>query len=283
MPCNMTLTQSYETQRDLLIGMSYKRGNTLVTQRIYSYDTLERPITRNTSRNGQTLNDSFSYNTRSELTDAHVNGISYSYNYDNNGNRSSAFENRTDVVNSTTYSTNELNQYTSVQKNEDAAFMPIFDADGNQTQIKTTTGVWLVQYNAENRPTRFTSADGNTVVECAYDSHGRRSFKKVVVNDVVILHQRYVYRGYLQIACCDLTRSNHDPQIMDIVMYVIHELQAEEEITCRCEGGHGHYSVEIRDDCVRISCADCGAKTDIPTDSIVSANAFLHCTHIDLQ
>ncbi len=74
-----------------------------------------------------------------------------------------------------------------------------------------------------------------------------------------------------------------DPQIMDIVMYVIHELQAEEEITCRCEGGHGHYSVEIRDDCVRISCADCGAKTDIPTDSIVSANAFLHCTHIDLQ
>ncbi|MEE1288617.1 MAG: RHS repeat-associated core domain-containing protein, partial [Bacteroidaceae bacterium] len=209
MPCNMTLTQSYETQRDLLIGMSYKRGNTLVTQRIYSYDTLERPITRNTSRNGQTLNDSFSYNTRSELTAAHVNGISYSYNYDNNGNRSSAFENRTDVVNSTTYSTNELNQYTSVQKNEDAAFMPIFDADGNQTQIKTTTGVWLVQYNAENRPTRFTSADGNTVVECAYDSHGRRSFKKVVVNDVVILHQRYIYRGYLQIACCDLTRSNH--------------------------------------------------------------------------
>lgn len=74
-----------------------------------------------------------------------------------------------------------------------------------------------------------------------------------------------------------------DPQIMDIVMYVIHELQAEEEITCRCDGGHGRYSVEIRDDCVRISCADCGAKTDIPTDSIVSANAFLHCTHIDLQ
>ncbi len=23
------------------------------------------------------------------------------------------------------------------------------------------------------------------------------------------LHQRYLYRGYLQIACCDLTRSNH--------------------------------------------------------------------------
>ena len=88
----------------------------------------------------------------------------------------------------------------------------------------------------------------------------------------------------------DLARENEgergmfsDPQIMDIVMYVIHELQAEEEITCRCESGHGHYTVEIRDECVRISCSDCGAKKDIPTDSIVSANAFLHCTHIDLE
>ena len=25
----------------------------------------------------------------------------------------------------------------------------------------------------------------------------------------ITLHQRYIYRGYLQIACCDLTRSNH--------------------------------------------------------------------------
>ncbi|MBQ3240472.1 MAG: hypothetical protein IJB00_04720 [Akkermansia sp.] len=31
MPCNMTLTQSYETQRNLLIGMAYRRSNTLVT------------------------------------------------------------------------------------------------------------------------------------------------------------------------------------------------------------------------------------------------------------
>ena len=25
----------------------------------------------------------------------------------------------------------------------------------------------------------------------------------------ITLHQRFLYRGYLQIACCDLTRSNH--------------------------------------------------------------------------
>lgn len=38
---------------------------------------------------------------------------------------------------------------------------------------------------------------------------GRRATKKVTVNGVVTLHHRYLYRGYLQIACCDLTRSNH--------------------------------------------------------------------------
>ena len=49
----------------------------------------------------------------------------------------------------------------------------------------------------------------NTVIECAYDHMGRRATKKVTVDGNITLHQRYLYRGYLQIACCDLTRSNH--------------------------------------------------------------------------
>ena len=38
MPNNMTLTQSYEIQRDLLTGMAYHRGTTLVANRLYSYE-----------------------------------------------------------------------------------------------------------------------------------------------------------------------------------------------------------------------------------------------------
>ncbi len=91
-PNNMTLTQSYETQRDLLIGMAYHRGSTLVTQRTYCYDTLGRPSTRTTARNGQTVNDSFVHNSRSELASAAVNGSNYGYDYDNIGNRNSATE-----------------------------------------------------------------------------------------------------------------------------------------------------------------------------------------------
>ena len=43
--------------------------------------------------------------------------------------------------------------------------------------------------------------------EC--DHMGRRAIKRVMVNGNVTLHQRYIYRGYLQIACIDLTRGHH--------------------------------------------------------------------------
>ncbi|MBR1979387.1 MAG: RHS repeat-associated core domain-containing protein, partial [Akkermansia sp.] len=37
----------------------------------------------------------------------------------------------------------------------------------------------------------------------------RRATKKVTTNGSITLHQRYIYRGYLQLACCDLTRTGH--------------------------------------------------------------------------
>jgi YD repeat-containing protein len=49
-PNGMTLTQSYEVSRDLLTGMAYHRGTTLVAQREYTYDVLSRPTARTTSR-----------------------------------------------------------------------------------------------------------------------------------------------------------------------------------------------------------------------------------------
>lgn len=165
-----------------------------------SYDTLGRPLTRSTARNGQTVNDNFAYNSRSELTNATVNGCNYSYDYDNIGNRNYATEGALE----TTYSTNNLNQYTAAGN-----FTPEFDMDGNQTRIKTETGIWEVIYNAEKRPVSFTNLESKTVVECAYDSMGRRTYKKVTTNGIVTLHQRYIYRDYLQIACIDLTRDNH--------------------------------------------------------------------------
>ncbi len=204
-PNGMTLTQTYDSTRNLLTGMAYHRGSTLVAQREYTYDILGRPTVRNTARQGKIVNDSFAHNTRSELVGAIVNNKEYEYAYDNIGNRQQASEGN-DV---TVYDANALNQHTAISKNGAVAFVPQFDADGNQTLIKTDAGIWSAIYNAENRPICFLNEASGTVVECAYDSQGRRAFKKVSINGNVTLHQHYIYRGYLQIACIDLTRSNH--------------------------------------------------------------------------
>ena len=196
-PNGLTLTQSYEEHRDLLTDMQYHRGSTLVVERSYSYDTLGRPTNRSTARQGSVKNDTFTHNDRSELTAATLGTDAYSYSYDNIGNRKTAQEAAEEA---TAYDANNLNQYTAILTGEETAFVPTFDADGNQTKVQTSTGIWNVVYNAENRPVTFTSEDGATVVECTYDYVGRRHTRKITVNGSVTNYLRYIYRGYLQIA-----------------------------------------------------------------------------------
>ncbi|MBQ9729123.1 MAG: RHS repeat-associated core domain-containing protein [Clostridia bacterium] len=47
------------------------------------------------------------------------------------------------------------------------------------------------------------------VIRLFHLRQGRRYFKKVTVAGTTTLHHRYIYRGYLQIACVDCTRSGH--------------------------------------------------------------------------
>ena len=169
-PNGMSLTQTYEATRDLLTNMAYHRGSTLVAQRTYTYDEIGRPTARNTARQGRVVNDTFTHNSRSELETATVNGANYEYAYDNIGNREFALENNKASM----YEANELNQYTAISENGAAPFVPQFDADGNQTLIKTETGTWSAVYNAENRPVTFTNNESNTVVECQYVYLGRQ-------------------------------------------------------------------------------------------------------------
>lgn len=78
-------------------------------------------------------------------------GGRFGYQYDNIGNRKEAFE----FGSTTDYETDELNRYAGIAGNGAAAFVPQYDADGNQTLVKTSTGIWTVTYNAENRPVRI--------------------------------------------------------------------------------------------------------------------------------
>ena len=141
-------------------------------------------------------NDSFGYNSKSELTSASLGNENFAYDFDEIGNRETASEAGT----ATNYSANALNQYSAV-----GDFVPEYDADGNATLVKTATGTWSVSCNGENRPIRFENAGTQTVVECGYDSLGRRFEKKVTVAGTLVLHERYVYDGYLQIAAFDVS------------------------------------------------------------------------------
>ena len=88
-------------------------------------------------------------------------------------------------------------------------YRKVYAFDGNATLIQTSAGTWSITYNGANRPVRFRNEETDTTVDCGYDSQGRRYFKKVTVAGTVTLHHRYIYRGYLQIACVDCTRSGH--------------------------------------------------------------------------
>ncbi len=169
--------------------MHYKRNTTGVVERHYIYDVLGRPTTRQTLHNGKTQNDSFAYNSKPELTSATLGTENFAYAFDEIGNQ-------------TQFACNATNETTI-----EGDFVPAYDADGNATLIKTATGTWSVSYNGENRPVRFECAGTQTVVEMNYDYLGRRFEKKITVAGTTTLHHRYVYRGFLQIACLDLTRA----------------------------------------------------------------------------
>lgn len=75
-----------------------------------------------------------------------------------------------------------------------------------------------------------------------------------------------------------------DPQIFDIIMFVIRELDAEGKIYCKCKDGEEkEYDVEVEDDGVRVTCKKCGATRLIPTDTLLTANAFLNADSLYLE
>ena len=228
----MTKRVGYAADRDLPVEIAYEKSDaSLIAKRTYSHDALGRVSARTQTRGSAAArSDSFGYNARSELTSATLGSDAYAYAFDYIGNRGMATEAGTQFA----YTTNTLNQYSGITSsgeatfqslvenpsesdseqsdrnvasplNSSSTFSPTYDADGNATLVQTSTGTWSISYNGENRPVRFENASTQTVVECGYDSQGRRFEKKVTVAGTVTLHERYAYDGYLQIAAFDVS------------------------------------------------------------------------------
>ena len=205
-PNGLTAFWTYDANSQLLQVRNATPTN-ILSQYDYTYDAAGRRIARAHSgaafAQSDTLN--YTYNIRSELTNAVASvdsNYTYAYDFDEIGNRRTSSE---CGVRSAEYAANELNQYTAISTDTSALFVspreiftPLFDADGNQTRVKTATGTWQVSYNGENRPILWTCGETNIVM--SYDRMGRRVTKSAECGGQSAECCRFVYDGYLQIA-----------------------------------------------------------------------------------
>lgn len=75
-----------------------------------------------------------------------------------------------------------------------------------------------------------------------------------------------------------------DPQILDIVTFVINDLLESGDIHCHCESGVcAACDAEVLEGGIRVTCRDCGASAFIPTDSLIRAHDFLNSDSLTLD
>ena len=77
-----------------------------------------------------------------------------------------------------------------------------------------------------------------------------------------------------------------DPQVLEILMFVIRDLDAEGKIYCRCEreqDREGDYDVEVTPDGVVVTCRACGATKTLPAGSLLEAHDFLNADQLTLE
>ena len=75
-----------------------------------------------------------------------------------------------------------------------------------------------------------------------------------------------------------------DPQVLEIITYIVKELDAEGRINCLCESDEeGDYELEFLPDAVRISCKRCGASATLPTNSLIDAYEILGADSLELK
>ena len=193
-PNGLTASWTYGNRGELL-EVNNASPTSTISRYVYTYDAAGRRVGCDKSGSAFTTPDTYAYlyNTRSELTNATASvdaTYRYGYDFDDIGNRKTSAERGTNSV----YTANNLNQYTDVDD-----FAPQFDDDGNQTLVKTATGVWQVTYNGENRPILWTQ--GTNTISMSFDRMGRRVTKN---------NQHFIYNGYLQIANFHSTTTTSD-------------------------------------------------------------------------
>lgn len=75
-----------------------------------------------------------------------------------------------------------------------------------------------------------------------------------------------------------------DPQVLEIITYMIKELDDEGKIYCKCpENEEGDYELDMTEEGIVLSCKKCGASKTIPTNSLIQAYDFLNSDSLTLE
>ena len=204
----LEVTKSYEATRNLITQIQNKTNGIVLSQYGYGNDSLGRRTNRidTLASYASPLTNAFTYNTRSELTNAVMDTNTFGYAFDNIGNRLTSSSNSADL----TYLANQLNQYTNIAN--DATNDLLYDLDGNLTN----DGVRAYSWNCENRlitVAPLSPASGDKKIDLAYDYMGRR-FEKVVytrssTNWVSPTTNTFIYQGWNLIAESTTNATNH--------------------------------------------------------------------------
>ncbi len=88
------------------------------------------------------------------------------------------------------------------------------------------------------------------------------------------------------LAALSRARTNTDPplpdtEILDILRFLVRDLEEEGRIDCPCH--NGDYEIAVSEEGISVRCRNCGARFLFPVDSVSAAQAFLSCDSLTLQ
>lgn len=74
-----------------------------------------------------------------------------------------------------------------------------------------------------------------------------------------------------------------DPEIEDIVRFVLADLDEEGKIHCSCGKDGGPYTFEFTNEGVVVACESCGNSLLVPMEDLAAARRFLTCDELRLK
>jgi len=186
---------AYDTTRNLIDYVENKVGTTTVSKYGCTNDSTGRrtSVQKSGTAFSQTDTVTWTYDDRSQVTDA-VASNDANYDYDPIGNRTSSATRETGTAVTSTYTANQLNQYTAIT----GRTSPAYDDDGNMTLLPDAGGDWTLGWNGENR--LVTAEFSSAKLEFLYDHMGRRVEKKTYTgttgNWTLSETRRFLYDGW---------------------------------------------------------------------------------------